>query len=258
MSYYHGSLEESIRDIISTGRFLLGEEKPPHAYSISIPDRVYLSRNMDGAIVYGCQYAGERGKLGVLNIEVEDESLLLPDEFYLGSIVTEGYYSQRVEEMGRDLDGVLDDDYRARWDEDEKYTYRMIWKHLGDDIKSNLYNTSQSDLLDQDKAVEIGLRTIRQLSVTNPGLLERLTERSMNVTSPPDNLIIVDAWSGTLEDFRSYLEYIDEEIEPWKMDPLKIENDRFPISARGIGRGWHGEPYRHSLARRGLGTRRRA
>jgi len=254
--WYHGTTVESINEIINTGKFKVSKDKPEHAFDVSLPDRVYLSRNLEGAIQHGSQHVEIDENFGVLEIEVKDESLLLPDELGIGYLITLGYYDIRAEEIAGSLDEILDYNYPALPDDDQQYIFGLIWKRLSGGIKDTISKMSQEDLLDQEKAVHVGVRIIQYLSAEDPDFMEELIGSSHNLTSPPDNLIITGAWEGRVRDFQRELMELGEEIDPWKLNPgMRLRSDRFPLSTHGIGRGWHGQSYRHALASRGVRTR---
>ena len=254
--WYHGTTVESINEIINTGKFRVSGDKPEHAFDVSLPNRVYLSRNLEGAIQHGSQHVEIDEQFGVLEVKVKDESLLLPDELGIGYLITLGCYDTRAEEIAGGPDEVLDYNYPALPDDEQQYIFDLIWKRLSREIKDTLGKMTQEDFLDQEAAVYIGVKIIQYLSVKDPEFMEELIGSSHNLTSPPDNLIITGAWEGRVRDFQRELMMIGEEIDPWKLDPgMRLRSDKFPLSTRGIGRGWHNDYYRHSLAARGMRTR---
>lgn len=261
--WYHGTTATAAENIIQTGKFRVLDEEGS-AFYVSRPGRVYISRDIGVGVQHG-ESRAQDGAFGVLQLEVEDPLLLLPDELEFGfslvwarrdHVLTSGHKDRDDWELIEDKDPEFPYSTWAGIDDALDFHKRMegiIPKRIWDAID----DMSPDDARDQEMAASIGDDVIDHLKQHHPDMIEKMIgdEWFFNYTTPSSNVIITDGWIGTLGDFQRELAYIDEEIEPHKLGHMKIRDGEFPIRTRGIGKGWHNDSYRHSLAARGVRTR---
>lgn len=252
--WYHGTTIESANEIINTGEFRVSDDKPEHAFDVSVSGRVYVTKSMEIGVVYGSERVGIKEKFVVLQICLKDPSLVWPDEVEVGSVTALGLYDWRMED--RYGDDIPDENYPVMPEDENIALHWDIWERLPDGYKKYLSSIDDKDLLELETAVNIGLSIIEYFHRSNPEYFRKLLEYSSSVTTLPDNIVITGGWVGTLGDFQRHIVDIGGEMDPSVLDrSMILHNDRFPISTRGIGKGWHNDPYRHALAARGVRTR---
>ena len=262
--WYHGTTATAARSIVQTGKFRVQDEEGS-AFYVSRPGRVYISRDIGVGIQHG-QSRVEMGfddAFGVLQLNLIDPSLVIPDELELG-------YSVMLVHRDRSLEGQHDDpddyeyiddpEYPSAWTEESKYLHDELWRVMPQHLKNEVNELSLDDLLDQEVAANLGDAMIKYFQRNDPEILDRMRREEWfnNYTTPPGNVIIINGWIGVLRDFQKPMKNINfdtEELNPDEVyQNMKIKM-KGPIQARGIGKGWYDDRYRHSLAARGVRTR---
>lgn len=279
--WYHGTTADAAWEIIRTGKFKIQDEGGS-AFSVSRPGRLYITRDIGIGVLHGDTRVRDEGDnmLGILELRIKDQEKIVPDELEFGYQLIRGRRDY-VFTKGKDRD-----DWELIEDEGIHFPYSG-WGKIDDNI--DLHRTIQNmipnriwnaiddmkpdDTWDQETAASIGDDVIDHLRHNHPDLLRKMVKEDWfyNYTTDPSNVIITNGWEGTTDDFRGPISYLatceEEDFDP--LDSIYYEEDfdpqevykfmtikmKGPIQARGIGRGWHGEPQRHALAARGMKTR---
>ena len=235
--WYHGSTGRAVREIVGTSRFDVPEYSRAHLAPMG--DRVYITRSMDEALKYSVfrskWHTHESQEAGVLELQVKNPDLLWPDEDELGRIIADGYL---------DMHKINDKSLLP----EERSLFEMIWNGLSFDYKEKLERIDKFRLDEYAYWAMLGKRAIYELSPRRSHILREVVERFENVSSPSDNLTIMNAWV--------FVQKEDSKIEDhWSPHLRTVMEGAERIEAHGIGKGWYFEPTRHALASRGIRTR---
>ena len=260
--WYHGTTATSAENIIKTGKFRV-EDEEGSAFYVSRPGKVYISRDVGVGIQHGHTRVdmGHDTAFGILQLKLINPDIIVPDELELGLAITLAHRDHVLLSQVDDWEDIEDPYYPSAWQDESVMLYRGLWKIIPQDIKDRVNKISLDNLLDQEVGASLGDEIIDYFLEHDPDTLRMMVDKEwfFNYTTSPDNVIITGGWVGKLRDFQKPMRNINFDTE--ELDPNEVYQHmkipmRGPIRTRGIGKGWHGEPYRHSLARRGLGTRR--
>ena len=262
--WYHGTTATATESIIKTGKFDVQDEGGS-AFYVSRPGKVYISRDIGVGIQHGHSRVdmGHDTAFGILQLKLIDPNTIVPDELELGFAITLAHRDHVLLSRVDDWEDIEDPYYPSAWQDESVMLYRDLWKIIPQHFKDRVNKISLDDLLDQEIGASLGDDIIDYYLEHDPNILKTMVDEQwfFNYTTPPNNVIITGGWTGMLKDFQKPMRNINfdtEELNPDEVyQHMKIPM-RGPIRTRGIGKGWYGESYRHSLARRGLGTRRRA
>ena len=234
--WYHGSTGRAVREIVGDRSF----EVPDYsrAYLAPMGGRVYITRSMDEALKYSVfrsdWHTHKSQEDGVLELQVRNPDLLWPDEDELGRIIADGYL---------DMDKTND-----KWLETkEELLFNKIWNNLSIDYKEKIERIDRFRLNEYAYWSMLGKRAIHEMSLRRSYILRDIVGNFENVSSPPNNIVITNAWIFTQKE--------DSKIEDhWSPHLRTVMEGAERIEAHGIGKGWHFEPSRHALAARGIRT----
>lgn len=253
--YYHGGPKSMLDNILRGDRFKTSDELGSSLYT-PIPGRVYISKDIGYTIIYamGANMAGHKWNPehaypsgSVLEVEVKDTNLLWPDEDEIGRIIAMGYgIKHHPGRYGKFYHGNdMSDKHRELMNLYEEVEIEMP-EYVFDYLNEHYFEVDLYDVW-----VMIGKQMINVLKEENPYLLHKFTMAVDHVSTPPTNLIITKGW---VIDNKRFMHLLDESGSNF-FDYAEPVNISTPILAHGVGRGWHNDSYRHSLAARGVRTR---
>lgn len=259
--WYHGTTATGAENIIRTGKFRVQDEEGS-AFYVSRPGKVYISRDVGVGIQHGHTRVdmGHDTAFGILQLKLVNPDIIVPDELELGFAITLAHRDHVLLSQVDDWEDIEDPYYPSAWQDESVLLYRDLWKIIPQHIKDHVDGISLDDLLDQEVGASLGDEIIDYYLEHDPSIFKTMVDEQwfFNYTTPPNNVIIIDGWTGKLRDFQKPMRNINfdtEELNPNEVyQHMKISIGG-PIRTRGIGKGWHGEPQRHALAARGVRTR---
>ena len=267
--WYHGTTSNAAWEIIRTGKFKIQDEGGS-AFDVSRPGKIYITRDIGVGIKHGETRVRdeEDNFLGILELRIKDQEKIFPDELVFGYQLIRGRRDYVLTE-GKDRDDweLIEDEGiyfpYSGWDkiDDNIDFHRNIQNMIPNRIWNAIDDMKPDDTWDQEISASIGDDVIDHLRRNHPDLLRKMVKEEWfyNYTTDPSNVIITNGWEGTPGDFQRPIPYWDtpeeEDFDPQDAYKYMIIKMNGPIQARGIGRGWHNDRYRHALAARGIRTR---